>query len=61
MAILWIVAVGLLAVVPVLLFLLKGVLGAAKNIEKTVDAISGVAATHRRISTRSSTSWRRRA
>jgi len=33
----------LILVIPVLVFLLKGVLGAAKSIPPTIDAIAGVA------------------
>jgi hypothetical protein len=44
MAILWIMAVVLIAAVPILVALLKGVLGAARSITPTVAAIEGVAA-----------------
>jgi hypothetical protein len=43
-AILWIMAVVLIAAVPILVALLKGVLGAARSITPTVAAIEGVAA-----------------
>ena len=39
----WIMNVVLILVIPVLVFLLKGVLGAAKSIPPTIDAIAGVA------------------
>jgi hypothetical protein len=40
---LWIMVVVLIAVVPVLIGLLKGVLGAATSIPPRIDAIAGVA------------------
>jgi len=39
----WIMNLVLILVIPVLVFLLKGVLGAAKSIPPTIDAIAGVA------------------
>lgn len=39
----WIMDVVLLLVIPVLVFMLKGVLQAAKSIPPTIDAIAGVA------------------
>lgn len=44
MAILWAMVIVLGVTVPVLAMLLKGVLGAARSITPTVNAISGVAA-----------------
>lgn len=43
MAVIWIMDVVLVVVILVLVVLLKGVLGAAKSIPPTVDAIAGVA------------------
>jgi hypothetical protein len=42
-AALWIMVIVLIAVVPVLVGLLKGVLGAAASIPPRIDAIAGVA------------------
>jgi hypothetical protein len=42
-AALWIMVIVLIAVIPVLAGLLKGVLGAAKSIPPRIDAIAGVA------------------
>lgn len=39
----WIMNLVLILVIPVLVFLLKGVLGSAKSIPPTIDAIAGVA------------------
>lgn len=39
----WVMNLVLILVIPVLVFLLKGVLGAAKSIPPTIDAIAGVA------------------
>ncbi len=40
---LWLMVIVLIAVIPVLVVLLKGVLGAAKSIPPRIDAIAGVA------------------
>ncbi len=40
---LWLMVIILIAVIPVLVMLLKGVLGAAKSIPPRIDAIAGVA------------------
>ena len=42
-AALWIMVIVLIAVIPVLVGLLKGVLGAAASIPPRIDAIAGVA------------------
>jgi len=42
-AALWLVVIVLIASVPLLVGLLKGVLGAAKSIPPRIDAIAGVA------------------
>jgi hypothetical protein len=42
-AALWIMVIVLIVVIPVLVALLKGVLGAAKSIPPRIDAIAGVA------------------
>lgn len=42
-AALWLMVIILIAVVPILIGLLKGVLGAAKSIPPRIDAIAGVA------------------
>jgi len=41
---LWLMVIVLIAVIPVLVVLLKGVLGAARSIPPRIDAIAGVAA-----------------
>jgi hypothetical protein len=40
---LWLMVIVLIAVIPVLVGLLRGVLGAAKSIPPRIDAIAGVA------------------
>jgi hypothetical protein len=40
---LWLMVIVLIAVIPVLVGLLKGVLGAARSIPPRIDAIAGVA------------------
>ncbi len=40
---LWLMVIVLIAVIPVLVVLLKGVLGAARSIPPRIDAIAGVA------------------
>jgi hypothetical protein len=40
---LWLMVIVLIAVIPVVVGLLKGVLGAAKSIPPRIDAIAGVA------------------
>jgi hypothetical protein len=42
-AALWLMVIVLIAVIPVVVGLLKGVLGAAKSIPPRIDAIAGVA------------------
>jgi hypothetical protein len=42
--VLWAVGIGLLVAVPILVGLLKGILGAARVIDQRVEAIAGVAA-----------------
>jgi hypothetical protein len=42
-AALWIMVVVLIAVIPVVVGLLKGILGAARSIPPRIDAIAGVA------------------
>jgi hypothetical protein len=44
MAALWLVALLLLVAVPILLFVLKGIVTASRGIENNVNAIAGVAA-----------------
>jgi hypothetical protein len=42
--VLWAVGIGLVLAVPILVGLLKGILGAARVIDERVEAIAGVAA-----------------